>query len=162
MPGLSCSSDGAGIMLLCRYPHEKIKGTNLDTLKISIYSSGFACPSTKVATPPFLCGRRMVLLYTSPAVQSERKQQAPTCGPRSTHVLQCFARLSSRIFWSPLHPTRRYPYRSHLRLDYVCYHHPNPPPRHPDRLKSIRGRHTQGLTWRVTLPLSQWREKERR
>jgi hypothetical protein len=45
-------------------------------------------------------------------------------------------------------------WRVWMRRPSPPWHHPNPPPRHPGRLKSIVGRHTQGLTWRVTLPLS--------
>jgi hypothetical protein len=85
-------------------------------------------PLNESGHTPFLCGRQMVLLYASPVIRSERKQHAPTCGPRSAHVLQCLARLPSRILRSPLHPTRCYPYHSHLRLDYVCCHRPLPPP----------------------------------
>jgi hypothetical protein len=43
-------------------------------------------------------------------------------------------RLPSRIFWSPLHPTRthvRCPYRSHLHTGCMCYHHPLAPPTWP-------------------------------
>jgi hypothetical protein len=47
-----------------------------------------------------------------------------------------------------------------MRRPSPPWHHPNPPPQHPDRLKSIGGRHTQGLTWRV-VPASKLMERER-
>jgi hypothetical protein len=83
---------------------------------------------------PEIHGCRIALLYSSLAVRSGRKQQTPTCGPRSTRILQCFARLPSRIFRSPLHPIRTcvcYLYRSRLRLGCVRCHRPLLPPAQP-------------------------------